>query len=198
MHCNAVRDFGSAINALWPLCLDSPFRRQEQGDWPDVFVQCSFHLPSKVTQIPSYADCRLRSYASGTIPVNVSRAAAEFTGREAERMKSARLRTLKAISLALILPGLAGLIVSAMFSVHYLDTMPRWPSPDELRTVPRNIHGIVVYQTAAEDRKLNLMEFSSVGVFVAGLGLGLLYLEKWGARQTRAAEQDDRLTENYG
>jgi hypothetical protein len=105
---------------------------------------------------------------------------------------------LKAISLALLLPGLVGLIVSAMFSVHYLDTMPRWPSPEELRTVPRNIHGIVVYQTAAEDRKLEMMEYSSVGVFVVGLALGLVYLEKWGARQVRAAEENDRATENYG
>jgi hypothetical protein len=113
-------------------------------------------------------------------------------------MKSARLRTLKTISLALLLPGLAGLIVSAMFSVHYLDTMPRWPSPEELRTVPRNIHGIVVYQTAAEDRKLDMMEYSSVGVFVLGLALGLMYLEQWGARQARRAEESDRAKENYG
>lgn len=112
-------------------------------------------------------------------------------------MKPTRLRTLKTISLALILPGLAGLIVSAMFSVHYLDTMPRWPSPEELRTVTRSIHGIVVYQTAAEDRKLDLMEYSSVGVFAAGLILGLVYLQKWGARQARASEEEDRLTRNY-
>jgi hypothetical protein len=96
------------------------------------------------------------------------------------------------------LPGLAGLIASAMFSVHYLDTMPRWPSPEELRTVPRNIHGIVVYQTAAEDRKLDMMEYSSVGVFVLGLAVGLVYLEKWGARQARLAEESDRAKENYG
>jgi hypothetical protein len=108
------------------------------------------------------------------------------------------LRTLKTISLSLLLPGLAGLIVSAMFSVHYLDTMPRWPSPEELRTVPRNIHGIVVYQTAAEDKKLDLIEYSSVGVFVAGLALGLLYLEKWGARQARLAEERDRATGDHG
>ncbi|HXR38424.1 MAG TPA: hypothetical protein VN776_05005 [Terracidiphilus sp.] len=108
------------------------------------------------------------------------------------------MATLKTFALALILPGLAGLIVSAMISVHYLDTMPRWPSPQELRTVPRNIHGIVVYQTEAEDRKLNLIEYSSVGVFVAGLGLSLVYLERWGARQLPAGEEEDKLTEKYG
>ena len=112
-------------------------------------------------------------------------------------MTWAQLARLRVISLTLLLPGLAGLIVSAMFSVHYLDTMPKWPSPDELRTVPRNIHGTVVYQTAKEDRELNLMEYSSVGVFLVGLGLGLVYLEKWGARQARVVEEDEALTENY-
>ena len=121
-----------------------------------------------------------------------------FKGSEAGIMKPKQLRMLKAVSLTLLLPGLAGLIVSAMISLHYLDTMPRWPSPEELRTVPRNIHGIVVYQTAAEDKKLDLMEYSSVGVFVLGLGLGIVYLEKWGARQVRLAEGKERATENYG
>jgi len=104
---------------------------------------------------------------------------------------------LKMIALALILPGLAGLIVSAMISVHYLDTMPRWPSPQESRTVPRNIHGIVVFQTASEDRKLDLLEYSSIGVFVSGLGVGLVYLEKWSARQSRASEESDRVSKYY-
>jgi len=113
-------------------------------------------------------------------------------------MTSAQLARLKTFALTLILPGLAGLIVSAMFSVHYLDTMPKWPVPKELRTVPRNIHGIVVYQTAEEDRRLNLMEFSSVGVFLAGLALGLLYLEKWGARLSRRAEEEESITEDFG
>lgn len=94
-----------------------------------------------------------------------------------------------------MLPGLAGLIFSAMVSVHYLDTMPRWPAPQELRTVPRNIHGIVIYQTDAEDRTLNLYEYSSVAVFMAGLVSGLIYLKKWSLRQTVAVEEDDRLVQ---
>jgi len=113
-------------------------------------------------------------------------------------MGSAQLLKLKAFSLMLILPGLAGLIVSAMISVHYLDTMPKWPAPQELRTVPRSIDGVVIYQTAKEDQKLNLIEYSSVGVFLVGLGLGLVYLEKWGARQSELVEKDDEFTEDYG
>lgn len=112
-------------------------------------------------------------------------------------MTTAQLARLRIISLVLLLPGLAGLIVSSMVSVHYLDTMPKWPSHSEQRTVPRNIHGTIVFQTEKEDRVLNIMEYSSVGVFLVGLGLGLVYLEKWGARQVRVAEDDDVLTQNY-
>jgi hypothetical protein len=113
-------------------------------------------------------------------------------------MTMAQLAKLRVISLVLLLPGLAGLIISSMVSVHYLDTMPKWPSPHELRTIPRNIHGTVVYQTEKEDRTLNWMEYSSVGVFLVGLTLGLVYLEKWSARQVPVTEEDDALTENYG
>ncbi len=111
-------------------------------------------------------------------------------------MKAARLVTLKFFALLFLLPGLAGLIISAMISMHYLDTMPRWPVPEENRVVPRGIHGITIYQTPAEDRELNLIEYSSVGVFLVGLGLGVVYLEKWGSMQSRAAEEESRLAEN--
>lgn len=113
-------------------------------------------------------------------------------------MKTRQLAAMRKISLALILPGLAGLIVSAMISVHYLDTMPRWPEPQQMRTVPRNIHGIIVYQTPAEDRRLDLYEYSSIGVFLPGLILGLVYLEKWSTRQPRVLEEDEFVVEDYG
>ncbi|HEY1806696.1 MAG TPA: hypothetical protein VGG45_19655 [Terracidiphilus sp.] len=111
-------------------------------------------------------------------------------------MKAARLATLKFFALLLLLPGLAGLIISAMISTHYLDTMPRWPAPEVNRVVPRGIHGTTVYQTPAENRELNLIEYSSVGVFVLGLVLGVVYLEQWGALQSRVAEEDSELAEN--
>ena len=110
-------------------------------------------------------------------------------------MKSARLATLKFFSLLFLLPGLAGLIVSAMISTHYLDILPKWPTPEESRIIPRNINGTVVYQTLAEDQKLSLIEDSSVGVFVIGLGLGLYYLEQWGSARSTASEEDEALTE---
>ncbi len=108
-------------------------------------------------------------------------------------MKTARLGTLKFFALLFLLPGLAGLISSAMISTHYLDTMPTWPAPEVHRIVPRGIHGITVYQTPAENRKLNLVEYSSVGVFLVGLALGVVYLEKWGSLQTREEAEEAEL-----
>jgi hypothetical protein len=112
-------------------------------------------------------------------------------------MKAAQLATLKLVALLFLLPGLAGLLISATISTHYLDTLPKWPAPSELRMTPRNIHGTVVYQTIEEDRRLSLLEDCSVGVFVVGLGLGLVYLEKWGSRRVREAGEDDELSEDF-
>ena len=108
-------------------------------------------------------------------------------------MKPAHLATLKFFTLLFLLPGLTGLIVSSMISVHYLVTMPRGPVAAESRVVPRDIHGTVVYQTRDEDRRLSSVEYLSVGIFVVGLALGLVYLEKWGATQARYGKDDDEL-----
>ena len=106
-------------------------------------------------------------------------------------MKTSQLVFLRIVALIFLLPGLAGLVVSAMISTHYLETMPRMPAPEELRMTPRNIHGTVVYQTAEEDTRLSLIEYSSVGVFVIGLGLGIVYLEQWSSARAREAEEDE-------
>ncbi len=113
-------------------------------------------------------------------------------------MKAARLATLKFFALLFLWPGLAGLVVSAMISTHYLDTMPRWPVPEEYRTVPRGIHGTTVYQTPAENREFNLVENSSVGVFLFGLALGVVYLEKWGSLQARDEGEESELAPHAG
>ena len=72
--------------------------------------------------------------------------------------------------------------------------MPQVPVPSEYRVVPRWIHGVTVYQTAKEDSQLNLIEYSSVGIFCIGLVLGIFYLERWGkARASEASEEDSYL-----
>jgi hypothetical protein len=106
-------------------------------------------------------------------------------------MKPSRLAKLRLLALLFLLPGLGGLVVSAVISTSYLDTLPRSPAPDEMRVVPRNIHGTVVYQTAQENRRLNIMEYSSVGVFLIGLSMGLFYLERWGNVRSSELELDD-------
>lgn len=113
-------------------------------------------------------------------------------------MKAARLASLKFFALLFLLCGLAGLIASAAISTHYLDVMPRVPAPEEMRMVPRGIHGITVYQTAQEDRLLNAWEFTSVGIFLVGLGLSVVYLEKWGSTQASYGEEKESgLAENH-
>ncbi len=109
-------------------------------------------------------------------------------------MKAAHLANLRFFSLLFLLPGLAGLIVSAAISTHYLDTMPRLPIPEQMRMVPRNIHGVIIYETKAEDQKLTLIEDGSVGVFLIGFGLGCVYLRKWGIQQAIGAEAEDAYT----
>lgn len=111
-------------------------------------------------------------------------------------MKPAQLATLRFFALLFILPGLAGLVASAWISTQYLQAMPRGPVQAENRVVPREIHGIVVYQTTEENKKLSMVEYTSVGVFVVGLMLGLVYLEKWGATQARYGEEEDNFAEH--
>jgi hypothetical protein len=114
-------------------------------------------------------------------------------------MKATRLTALRFFALLFLLPGLAGLIASAMISTRYLDAMPKAPVSVEGRVVPREIHGTVVYQTLDENRRLNLIEFSSVGLFVIGLGLGLIYLEKWRNMQPRPSDEEEgKFAQNHG
>ena len=107
-------------------------------------------------------------------------------------MRAARLATLRFFALVFLLAGLAGLIASATISTHYLVVMPQRPDPETLQVVPRSIHGVTVYQTKEEDRLLSTWEFTSVGVFLVGVTLSVIYLEKWGSMQVPAGEEQER------
>lgn len=107
-------------------------------------------------------------------------------------MKAARLATLKFFALVFLLAGLAGLITSAAISTHYLVVMPQKPAPEELRVVPRSIHGVTVYQTTQENRLLNTWEYTSVGIFLVGVTLSAIYMEKWGSMQVPAGGEEER------
>ena len=100
------------------------------------------------------------------------------------------LTMLKFFALLFLLPGLGGLVFSAMVSTDYLENLPRSPAPLELRMTPRNVHGIVVYQTVQEDERLSVMEYGSVSVFLVGLLLGIVHLEKWSSARQSDMETD--------
>lgn len=112
-------------------------------------------------------------------------------------MRLAQLTALRFFALLFILPGLAGLVVSAMICTHYLSAMPKDPVPAQGRIVPREIHGVVIYQTSQENSTLSVVEYSSVGIFVVGLGIGLVYLEKWGTLQSRYSDEERELLDYY-
>ena len=111
-------------------------------------------------------------------------------------MNQRQVGLLRNISLSFLLPGLAGLVVSATLSTHYLLTLPHMPAPAEERMVPRSIHGTVIYQTDSEDRRLTLLEDGSVTIFVIGLGGSLVYLRKWGIYNALAAEDEEEAFPN--
>jgi ABC-type transport system involved in cytochrome c biogenesis permease subunit len=106
-------------------------------------------------------------------------------------MKRSNISELRMMALSFMLPGLAGLIVSSMISITYLDVMPRLPDPATMRIIPRMIHGVTVYQTRGEDQKLDLLEYSSITLFLIGLGLGLVYLKRWGDVCALGGEADN-------
>ena len=101
------------------------------------------------------------------------------------------LYTLRFVALLFLLPGLAGMFVSASISTRYLEELPRMPVPAEMRMTPINIHGVVVYETVEEHKRLCAIEHSSTVCFLAGLGLGLVYMRRWGVANAIGAEEDE-------
>jgi hypothetical protein len=117
---------------------------------------------------------------------------------EVNLLQDSKLPGLRALSLFFLLPGLAGLVLSAVLSAHYLSVLPTLPVPQDMRMIPRNIHGTIVYQTEREDRLLNLAEGTSVGFFLVGSILGVVYLEKHSSMMARRAEIAEQIAKNEG
>jgi hypothetical protein len=110
-------------------------------------------------------------------------------------MKQEHLSKLRLLSLCCLVPGLFGLILAASISTRYMDTLPKFPDPETRHMTPRFISGYVIYQTEDEDRRLDIIEYSSVGLFVVGLVTGLVYLRKWGLARAIEAEDDEFVAE---
>jgi hypothetical protein len=153
------------------------------------------------TALPSGKPDRFVNYrASSREPVFAGKTISpvdEFLSDQKERSSESgdlvsrvNLNVLKFFALLFLLPGLGGLIFSAMVSTDYLENLPRSPAPSEQRMTPRNVHGTVVYQTIQEDERLSVMEYTSVSVFLVGLLLGIVYLEKWSSARQNEFETD--------
>ena len=71
-----------------------------------------------------------------------------------------------------MVPGLAVWIYSGTIWNQYLHTLPHAPDQTTEGVYPRNIHGIVVFQTHTELLRLELTQDVAIGVFFLGLLIG--------------------------
>ena len=78
-----------------------------------------------------------------------------------------------------MVPGLAVWIYSGTIWNQYLNTLPHTPDQTTGRVYPRNIHGIVVFQTHTEQLRLELTQDIAIGVFFLGLLIGALEERNW-------------------
>lgn len=104
------------------------------------------------------------------------------------------LPLLQFLALLFLIPGLFGLIVSAILSTNYAATLPRVPDPATMRIVPRDIHGITVFQTTEEDNTLTDVEYGALGLFVVGLVLSVAYIERRYTVSNTPLEHDARAS----
>ena len=106
-------------------------------------------------------------------------------------MENGNVAKLRFFSLMFLVPGLIGLMISATLSGYYMNKLPRYPDPQNLRMTPRNISGYTVYQTDDEDRTLDRTEYGSVGMFLIGLGMALVHFQKSGLQRAIESDADD-------
>ena len=74
----------------------------------------------------------------------------------------------------LFFSGLAIWLYTATIWDTYLHTLPRVADSRLGRIYPRNIHGIVVFQTHAEERRLDGTMFTGFALALLGGGIGTL------------------------
>ena len=88
----------------------------------------------------------------------------------------------KIVGTTLAWVGLTGILCTAVLWTHQLHTLPRSPDQMSGRIYPRNIHGIVVYQTRSESDRLEIVQYGSIGIFAVSFLMSLYYKNKWDAR----------------
>lgn len=103
--------------------------------------------------------------------------------------KQNQLPLLQFFSLLFLVPGIFGLVVSAILSTSYLSSLPRMPDPAALRMTPREIHGVTVFETTQEDQTLSAVEYGALGCFLVGIVFSVIYIEKRSASRASEAER---------
>ena len=78
-----------------------------------------------------------------------------------------------------MLPALAAWLYAGVIWSRYMHTLPRTANPATGNIYPRNVHGIVVFQTHQEELQLDLIENISGGVFIVGFVIGALEERSW-------------------
>jgi hypothetical protein len=103
--------------------------------------------------------------------------------------KNRALSVLHFFSLLIFVPGLFGLVMSAVLSTIYVANLPRIPDPSSHRLTPRQIHGITVYETIEEDRTFAQVEYGALAFFLLGSVLTVVYIEKNSGTSEEQIEQ---------
>jgi hypothetical protein len=103
--------------------------------------------------------------------------------------------TIRHLSIALLVPSIAGMIWAGTIRANYLDTLPKRPVFEQMRVVPRNIGGTVVYQTEEESALITRIDIASGAIFLVGAFLGIVYLRRWGMRRMLENDEDQALVE---
>jgi hypothetical protein len=94
-------------------------------------------------------------------------------------MTASARRIWRTVSIVLMVPGLAVWIYSGTIWNQYIHTLPRTPDQAIGRMYPRNIHGVVVFQTRAERLRLDLTQDIAIGTFFLGLLIGAIEDRYW-------------------
>jgi hypothetical protein len=142
-------------------------------------------LPKTVYRIdvPDYGSGLGRAFACdfrfGTINRRRSGRGSPMELHPPETTTSSPRRIWRTVAIVLMVPALAALLYTGVIWNRYLDTLPRTPDQTSGRLYPRNIHGIVVFQTRAEALHLERMENISFGTFALGMLIGWLEERHW-------------------
>jgi hypothetical protein len=90
------------------------------------------------------------------------------------------VRVCKKVELIVWLIAFVGIMWASYLSSTYQATLPRYPDPVAGRIYPRNIHGVVVYQTRDQRDRIDRIEYSWIVMLVAMFALIAIRVNTFG------------------